>query len=246
MSSILLHERAFSRPLLAGALGALVAGGLSACALPPPAPMEGNWLAVGGGRSIDVPVVTMREQKWESIVRQQLDFSCGAAAVATLLQYHYQDEVQEREIIEYMLVNGDQDRIRQQGFSLLDIQTYVTQRGYQAQGYKIPAEMLERLANPAITLVTTRGYSHFVVLRGARDGYVYLADPAIGRRSMRLDEFEGEWQGVVFFVAAQRNGSDPSPLAQLGGMAGPANLVRRLDSVGLSRVAVTGPLEFQF
>ena len=234
------------RTLRACAAG-LILGGLSTvCMIPPPSPNQGNVMQVGPGRLIDQRVVTMREQKWQNVVRQRLDFSCGAAALATLLNYHYEDQVREGDIIEYMLVNGDQDRIKTEGFSLLDLQEYARARGYQTQGYRIPADVLERLANPAITLVTTRGYSHFVVLRGARDGYAYLADPSLGLRTLRMDEFENEWQGVVFFVAAQRNTTDPSALAMLGGNMGPTDQVRRLDSMGLRNIRVVSSREFRF
>jgi predicted double-glycine peptidase len=79
-----------------------------------------------------------------------------------------------------------------------------------------------------------------------RDGYAYLADPSLGLRTLRLDEFENEWQGVVFFVAAQRNSTDPSALALLGGTMGPTEQVRQLDSIGLRSVRVISSREFRF
>ena len=43
-------------------------------------------------------------------------------------------------------------------------------------------------------------YKHFAVLRGVRDGFVYLADPARGNLRKRLDQFTDEWQQGIVFV----------------------------------------------
>jgi predicted double-glycine peptidase len=223
-----------------------VAAGPVACQMPPPAPIEGQSFQLGHhGLSVERRVVSFGEQRWKSVVRQQLDYSCGAAALATLLQYHYQDPVPEAEIIESMIALGDADRIRREGFSLLDLQNFAQQRGYQTRGFRIGPEVLDRLVIPSITLVTTRGYGHFVVLKGALDDDVYLADPALGHRVMRKDAFVEEWAGVVFFVAAERDDPSLSPLEQLASnRLAPRSLVRRLDFLGLRNVVVSSPTEF--
>jgi uncharacterized protein len=53
---------------------------------------------------------------------------------------------------------------------------------------------------PAIVLVNVRGYSHFVILEGIRDGWVLLSDPADGTRSETVGEFERQWTGIFFLV----------------------------------------------
>jgi predicted double-glycine peptidase len=185
------------------------------------------------------PVQTFRQQRFRHTVPQRLDYSCGAAALATLLRFHYGDPVQEGEIIVKMLRTGDADRIRREGFSLLDLKGFAEARGYETRGFRIGADVLERLAIPAITLINTRGYSHFVVIKGARDGEVYLADPALGERRMRKAEFLEGWQGLAFFVAARRDESMPSALAQLQvSRSAPANEVRGIDNLGLRNLTV--------
>ena len=73
----------------------------------------------GGGYS--VPVTSLKEARFRATVRQQYDFSCGSAAVATLLTYQYGMPVDEAEVFEHMYATGDQARIRAEGFSLLDM-----------------------------------------------------------------------------------------------------------------------------
>jgi predicted double-glycine peptidase len=217
---------------------------LAACETPPPAPPgQLFWLGSVGMR-VNKPVTSLRAQRFENIVPQKLDFSCGAASLGTLLRYFYDDPVEEDAIILSMLENGDRDRIRREGFSLADMKGYAESKGYETRGYRVKPEILERLAIPAITLVKTRGYGHFVVIKGSQAGIVYLADPAMGHRAMRRDDFMKEWSGVVFFVAAERDPDAWAPLERLDvGANAPVQLVHNLERLG--RLNLTfNPLEF--
>ena len=86
------------------------------------------------------PVKSLLEMRHEHVVVQKFDLSCGAAALATVLNYQYSDPVSEREIAKEMirreeyLQNPALVNIRQ-GFSLLDLKRYVDQRGYEGIGY---------------------------------------------------------------------------------------------------------------
>jgi len=167
------------------------------------------------GLTIHKNLRTWRDMRYKNVVHQQFDYSCGAAALATLLEYHYGDVVAETDIIGKMLRLGDQERIRREGFSLLDLKRFADERGYVSRAFKMGPEVLDRLTIPAVTLIDTRGFSHFVVIKGARDGKVYLADPALGSRVMPMNEFLREWREVVLFVAAKRGDDEPSPLQHL-------------------------------
>ncbi len=217
---------------------------LAACEMPPPAP-PGQSLWLGPvGMHVNKPVTSLQAQRFENVVPQKLDFSCGAASLATLLRYFYDHPVEEDAIIFSMLENGDRDRIRREGFSLADMKGYAESEGYQTRGYRVKPEVLEQLAIPAITLVNTRGYSHFVVIKGSRAGIVYLADPAMGHRAMRRDDFLEEWSGVLFFVAAEREPDAWAPLERLDvGADAPVRLVRELDRLGVLNLTFN-PLEF--
>ena len=46
------------------------------------------------------PVKSLLEMRHDNVVVQEWDLSCGAAALATILNYQYDDPVSEREIAE--------------------------------------------------------------------------------------------------------------------------------------------------
>jgi len=206
---------------------------------------EGQDFLVGRtGVHVRQAVESFREQRFQYVVPQQLDFSCGAAALATLFQYYYDDPVAEADIIGEMLSRGDADRIRSEGFSLLDMKRFAQDRGYETKGFRLEAGVLDRLAIPTVALVNTRGYAHFVVLKGARDGDVYLADPALGQRRVPVGEFEQEWTGVVLFVAKKRLDDAVAPLEVLAlNRPSPVEAVRDFALLAI-RPQLANPREF--
>lgn len=155
----------------------------------------------GLGGYVTKEVASIRELRFKNVVPQRYDFSCGAAAIATIFKYAFKIEgVNEEEIVKNMIENGNKKIIKEKGFSLLDIKKYAERKGFNANGYKLDGEKLSDLKIPAIILLNTRGYEHFVVLKGVNDGKVYLADPAIGNRSVPVSEFLKSWNNVVFVV----------------------------------------------
>jgi uncharacterized protein len=157
--------------------------------------------AVGiGGAALTMGVESFQEKKYEATLAQQYDFSCGSAALATLLSYNYNTPVNEQEVFKSMFENGDKKVIAESGFSLLDIKNYLARRGLESNGYRAPLAKLAEVRVPAIVLVNVRGYSHFVVLEGIQDGWVLLSDPANGMRSEPIGEFEDHWSGVFFLI----------------------------------------------
>ena len=185
----------------------LLAGlfGLSACTTAPAWEEQPVWIApVTSGTDVqDKRIVSFQERKFREIVRQRTDFSCGAAAVATIFNFAYGRRTNETQILLNMLRVADQRVVRARGFSLLDIKRYVEAIGMRGEGFQVPFESLYELRVPVIVLLDTRGYKHFVVLRKARDGYVQLADPALGNRIMWRNDFEAAWNGIVFAILAE-------------------------------------------
>ena len=165
------------------------------------------------------PVKSLLEIRQERVVVQQWDLSCGAAALATILNYQHGDPVSEREIAkglierEEYIENPTLVRVRQ-GFSLLDLKRYVEERGYQGIGYgQLTLEDLIEQA-PIMVPISSKGYNHFVVFRGALGNRVLLADPAFGNRTMLAARFEDAWLdypkfGRVGFVVARADDAAP-------------------------------------
>jgi uncharacterized protein len=156
-------------------------------------------VGIGGG-AVTMNVESFQEKKYKATIAQQYDFSCGSAALATLLTYNYNTPVGEQVVFKDMFENGDKQVIAESGFSLLDIKNYLTRRGLESNGYRAPLEKLAGVGLPAIVLINVRGYSHFVVLEGIRDGWVLLSDPANGMRREPVGEFESHWTGIFFLI----------------------------------------------
>ncbi|MFC0253765.1 C39 family peptidase [Massilia consociata] len=198
-----------------------VLGGLLLASGCPAAAIE---LAVG--QRVTVPVSSLKDIKFRNTTRQQFDFSCGSAAVATLLTYHYGTPVTEKAVFDYMYANGDKAKIHQQGFSMLDMKRYLASEGFVGDGFQQPLDKLLEAKLPAIVLISDRGYNHFVVIKGAEDGRILLGDPSFGTRSVTRERFMELWVNKLLFVVHKYpgktvafNGTDDwraAPRAPLG------------------------------
>ncbi|ELX08081.1 peptidase C39 bacteriocin processing [Janthinobacterium sp. HH01] len=167
-------------------------------------------IACGQAGAVDLPgmaggsyalhVTSLKEARFRSTVRQQFDFSCGSAALATLLSYHYDTPVSERQVFDAMYAQGDQQKIQREGFSLLDMKRYLAGLGFIADGYQQPLHKLAEARFPAIVRIRENGYEHFVVIKGVDESRVLLGDPAGGTRAMRRADFEAVWQDQLLFL----------------------------------------------
>lgn len=149
----------------------------------------------------DTRVEPLVEQKFRNIVRQAYDYSCGSAALTTVLNYYLGRNLGERQVMEGLLHYGESERIVQRrAFSMLDMKRLVTALGYPSGGFRATIDDLIDLDHPAIVPIQHAGFKHFVVLRTIRDGRVYLADPAVGNISFTLAQFEENWDDNVLFI----------------------------------------------
>ncbi|MEJ5377664.1 MAG: C39 family peptidase [bacterium] len=194
------------------------------------------------GVSFKKEVKSLKEARYKNMIPQKYDLSCGAAALATILTYYYDDPVDEAQVITYMLKHGDQSEIAKKGFSLLDLKRYAEARNYMAAGYKnVKLENLKKLKIPAIILFKVGRYDHFVVLRGIQEDRAFIADPAFGNRSINLEDFEKEWNQVVFLVATKK-GEVTKDVPVASSLKGHEMNVTTLQSIGaLSGFSVTKP-----
>jgi len=159
-----------------------------------------NFNGIAGAGNYNVPSTSFLERRFTTIYKQQYDFSCGSATLASLLTYHYDDTVDEQSVFVDMYQNGDQQKIQKQGFSLLDIKLYLERRGYRSDGFKIKLDQLVRANVPAITIINNNGYMHFVIIKGLNEQEVLVGDPAVGIKAMPRDEFEAMWENRILFL----------------------------------------------
>jgi hypothetical protein len=153
---------------------------------------------------IQVDVMSLAERRWAHIVRQRSDIGCSAASLATILTYHFGFPSDENEMIQALHSEAllapapdlEADLVYR-GFNMRHIRNVARKGGLIAQAFHVDPNDLEQVKLPVITRVTIRGYDHFVVFREARDGRVYIADPAFGNTTYTKSDFVRIWSGVM-------------------------------------------------
>lgn len=191
----------------------------------------------GGGYALHV--ASLKEARFRSTVRQHFDFSCGSAAVATLLTYHYNMPVSEQQVFDAMFALGDQQKIRREDFSMLDMKRYLAQQGFTADGFTQPLDKLAQARLPAIVRIAENGYWHFVVIKGIDAERVLLGDPAGGTRAMRRAAFEAAWPDRLLFVIHHWPGQPGFNLAADWSVAPRAPLGEAINRAGLADITLS-------
>lgn len=192
--------------ILLGALAAAIGGaGISSQKPPQPVPedqFELPMARVGGGTVPEAArIEPYSEFKYRNIVRQAYDYSCGSAALVTVMNHYLGINVTEEQAMEGMLAHGEREKIvARRGFSLLDMKRYVASLGADAQGFRADMKDLAGLKTPGIVPIDYAGFKHFVVFRGLRDGKVFLADPSAGNIVFSAEEFAGLWDRNTLFL----------------------------------------------
>ena len=150
-------------------------------------------------------VVSVKEARFTTTVRQQFDFSCGSAAVATLLTHHYGIPVTEREVFAQMFERGDQAKIRKEGFSMLDMKRYLESRGLHADGFKQPRRAA-RAGEPAGHRAAER--TRLPAFRGGEGNRCaaacWSATRPWARARCPFDRFSRLWVNQMLFVIHNR------------------------------------------
>lgn len=157
----------------------------------------------GENETARVHVVSWRDIPFQTVKRQSYDYSCGSAAVATLLSYVYGDKTSEQDVFKAMFNHGDQDKIRKEGFSLLDMSNYLNRRGFKSVGYRSTLEKLVKLQAPFIALINNAGYNHFVIVKSVRGGAVLVGDSNKGNVIYPASDFVKMWNGIALIVVNQ-------------------------------------------
>ena len=135
---------------------------------------------------------TLSVQSWKTlrdahVVKQDLDYSCGAASLATLLNEFYGQSATEAELLEAM----DKGDMRA---SFDDMQRALPQFGFRGVGYAASYDQLVKLKMPVIVYMKYRKDDHFSVLRGIDESTVWLADPSLGNRTFSRSQFLNMWE----------------------------------------------------
>ena len=159
--------------------------------------------------------VSYTTRKYAVTVRQQYDFTCGGAALATILTHYWGRPTKEVEVLDILkgrYPGQSWEALQKKGFSLEDLIFVANKMGFEAQAAALPPDQLDKLDGPIIVHVKKGDYEHFTVLRKRAGGRTYISDPVLGA-IVRLDEeFDQEYTGAALAVWKK---SAPLPKATL-------------------------------
>ena len=100
-------------------------------------------------RERGLPVKPVSEFRYHNVTRQAYDYSCGSAALTTVLNQYLGRQFQERQIMEGLLRFGETEKIVQRrGFSLLDMKRLATALGHPSGGFKAEIKDIKTLDHP--------------------------------------------------------------------------------------------------
>jgi hypothetical protein len=152
-------------------------------------------------------------QSWKAlrdarVVKQDSDYSCGAASLATLLNEFYGLSLTEAQILKDMNKSDGMANFE-------DMARVVNRYGFKSGGIALSYEQLAKLTVPVLVYLQHRGNDHFSVLRGISATQVQLADPSWGNRIFSKAQFLAMWEtredeklkGKVLLVLPQKSGA---------------------------------------
>jgi predicted double-glycine peptidase len=164
-------------------------------------------LWIGGGVANARPIESYRAAKFKNIVKQKLEFSCGAASLATILTYYWGRPTQEAEILELVeprYPGALHEELKNEGMSADDIAYAASRLKFQAVPVAVAPQQLKNLKAPVI-IHTKRGkIEHFSVLKYVDNRRYLLADSIVGNRILNEREFNAQYTGFIIVVGKYR------------------------------------------
>lgn len=141
-----------------------------------------------------------RTLRYSGVIGQTSDFTCGPAAIATLLTHYYGQPVSEKSVTERSVVDmQSRGKAVTEGLTLLSLRNVLSQESVAGSGYKLTLEQLRGVMAQGLPVVANVVYpkGHYYLVLAVDDQNVLLADPSWGVRSQPLDNFLNAWNGVV-------------------------------------------------
>jgi predicted double-glycine peptidase len=147
---------------------------------------------------------SLMELRTAGMSRQMHEFTCGAAAIATVMTA-LGVEATESEVLSVILADTSRYRVNASGaleippLSAADLEAVARSRGFKAVTVKAltgpeALSALERLRPALCRVQLYKEFLHFVVIRGVEDGWVYVSDPAYGHIRVPLSQFGRVWE----------------------------------------------------
>lgn len=148
--------------------------------------------------------VSLVELRARGAVLQKHEYSCGAAALATLMSL-FGSPMTENEALrlifgsELPVVAGKDGRPQLRALNLEDLETGARKAGFKVISAQVAEkrdlESSLRALKPAIARLSLYGeYLHFVVLRDISEDWVSVTDPGYGNFKLPKSQFFASWE----------------------------------------------------
>jgi len=163
-------------------------------------------LVSNSGTHIDLTkdkVHSIKDLKEINIEMQNEDYSCGAASLATLMRHYFNDDVNERKVLDTvkeMFNEEEYELIAERGLSFMELSQVSKVLGFQSASVRLTSDALHKLRGPVLVYLETAEYKHFAVFRGFNDDFAYLADPSRGNVRLAMGAFLNEWKGQALVL----------------------------------------------
>jgi predicted double-glycine peptidase len=156
--------------------------------------------------SVNFKVTPFSTLKLKGTVLQNYEESCGAAALATIINL-YGQQIDEKQVVDKA---SSTDML-----SFAQMARIAKEFGYNASGYKIDTNTFESLKVPVITRIDNReNYAHFVVVMNHTGDFVSIFDPSFGYYVQSKKEFFKWWNeetyGYILVVMPEKIASFPA------------------------------------
>ncbi len=154
-------------------------------------------MSMGSNKKINMPVE--KGVAKVPVVMQMEALECGAASLAMIMAF-YDKWIPLEQVREDCGVSRD-------GSKAGNIARAARAHGFNAKGYRFEIETLRE--NATFPCIVHWNFNHFIVLKGFKNGKVYINDPARGDVVLTDEEFDEGFTGVTILFSPGE-GFEPS------------------------------------
>ena len=154
------------------------------------------WLTLACTTALAAPAAAIEVVPWtvssrDGVLMQEDDLSCGAAAIAMVLNSLYRQDTTEAEVLKAMGTQGIAANVNQM---LRGIESM----GYTGRALSLGFDELAKLSVPVILFIkpplSLLDMGHFVVLTRVTSAGVTYRDPSFGHRVLAENDFRRYWE----------------------------------------------------
>jgi len=164
----------------------------------------GSWLCAACG----YPESTVRDLRYEGVVAQTTEYSCGAAALASLIALYFGIAATEGDVLvqaELVIRMRGSEPASLIGLTALDLRNASAAFGLRLVGYELAREQLEGYfvegGFPVVAHVR-EPRPHYVIIAGMADAHFLICDPGWGRHVAHTSELHGSRRASGVYLVA--------------------------------------------